>query len=208
MAFHKTKNRALDLHLHSLVAQGNHSAFLLLKQRYEKYSRIVSKQVFEKNQDSGVTTMDLFSVCISCFKDILVKYDPQKKAFYDFWKKITEQEMNDYMLVNSYKAKAKTFNGVISLDSEDEEKKINLELIRENDEDYIKEKFRKEIVKLIDAHKDSFTIKEFVILHYTLEGYSIQELEHGDIMSRSSLYATSHTASRKLAELIKQVKKK
>ena len=208
MAFFRTRNRVLDLHLHSLVAQGNHAAFLQLKYRYEKYSRIICKQFYEKNLDSGVSSPDLFSVCMSCFKSVLVKYDPQGKCFYDFWKKVTEQALTDYLLVNSYKAKAKTFDGIISLDYEEEEKKLNLELIRENDEDYIKEKFRREIIKLIDTHKDSFNKKEFLILHYTLEGYSIKELEHGEIMSRSSLYATSNSASRKLEELIKQVKKK
>lgn len=206
MAFQRTKNRALDLYLHSLIAQGNHLAFLLLKNRYEKYSRIVSKQIFEKNQDSGVSFLDLFSVCMSCFKTILVKYDPQKKPFYDFWQKLTEQELNDYLLVNSYKARARVFDGVISLDYEEEEKKLNLELIRENDEDYLKAKFRNEITRLIDSHKDSFTTKELVILHCTLDGYKLQELEHGEIMSRSSLYATYNSATKKLEELIKQIK--
>ena len=208
MTFHCTRNRAIDLHLHTLVAQGNHSAFLKLKNRYEKYSRIISRQFYEKNLDSGVEFFDLFLVCMSSFKSVLVKYDPQGRPLYDFWKKVTEQALYDYLLVNSYKAKAKTFNGVISLDYEEEEKKLNLELIRENDEDYLKDKLKREIIKIIDSHKDSFSKKEFLILHYNLEGYSIRELEHGEIMSRSSLYATSNSANRKLEELIREVKKK
>lgn len=203
MPFNRTKNRVLDLHLHTLIAQGNHVAFLMLKKRYEKYSRIISRQALDKYKNSGVSFMDLFSVCIACFKEVLTKYDVQRMPLYDYWKEVTNQKIVDYLLSNSYTAKAKTFYGILNLDNEDDEKRINLELIRENDEEYIKEKSRREALRIISEHKEVFTRKEFFLLHYFFEGYTIQELEHGGVMSRSSLYATFDKAYNKLADLAK-----
>lgn len=206
MSFRKTKNRALDNYLHSLIAQGNHLAYLRLKKRYEKYSRIICKQALERNLDSGVTLADLFAVCSACFKEIILKYNPQKLPFYSFWKDVATQEINDYFLINSYNAKARTFNGIINLDEENDEKKLNLELIRETDEDYIREKNRRDALRIIDLNTTSFSHKELVVLHYILDGYTIKELEHGDLMSRSMLYLTYNNAIKKLRKIILSLK--
>ena len=207
MAYRKTNNRVLDLHLLALIAQGNHLAYLLLKKRYEKYSRIICKRLFESNYDSGITPPELFLVCGGCFKDVITKYDPQGVPFYSYWLDVTNQKLREYIVDNSYTAKAKAFNGVINLDDETDIKKLNLELIYENDDDYIQEKNKRELIKIIESNKEAFTHKEFVILHYVLEGYSIAELEHGNLMSRSTLYLTFKNGSSKLKELVSQVKK-
>lgn len=207
MPFNRTKNRVLDLHLHSLIAQGNHIAFLMLKRRYEKYSRILCKEVLAKYANSGVSLMDLFSVCMACFKEVVIKYDEQRMPLYDYWKEVTSQRVIDYLLRNSYTAKAKTFYGILNLDNEDDEKKINLELIRENDEDYIKAKAHKEALRIISENRNAFTNKEFFLLHYFFEGYTIQELAHGEVMSRSSLYSTFNSAYEKLTFIAQEERK-
>lgn len=207
MPFNRTKNRVLDLYLHSLIAQGNHLAFVMLKKRYEKYSRILCRDILQKYPNSGVNFLETFSVCMSCFKEVTTKYNPEKMPFYDYWQDVTSQRVVDYLLSNSYTARAKSFYGILNLDNEDDEKKLNLELIRENDIDYIKEKAHKEAIRILENNRESFSKKEFILLHYIFEGFTIQEMEHGGIMSRSSLYATFNTAYEKLTNIAKEERK-
>lgn len=201
MAFNKTGNRLLDLHLHALVAQGNHEAFLMIKKRYEKYAWILCKETLDKNQGTGITSAELVAVCMSSFKNVLIKYDEQQSAFYDFWLNLTKQSISDYILKNSYKAKAKVFNGIASFDYEEDERKINLEIIREDDGSDIANKLCEELLNYANQHREQFTNKEMVLIKCFARGYYLNEIMALDLMSRSTLYATFNSLKTKVASL-------
>ena len=207
MPFSKSYNRLLDEHLHILIAQGNHEAYLKLKERYLKHAEALSKEILEQYQGSGVIHSELVSICNHCFLYVVKKYDPQLCSFYTFWKSVVEQSIIDYFVDNSYLANARAFYGYLHFGEELDERKMVEERISENDT-YLDEKRLKELKKVIFKHKDEFKPREFMILNMYLQGYDVKDLEHTKLFSRSVLYLTFNSACNKLKSIIEKQRKK
>ena len=204
----KSYNRILDEHLHILVAQGNHEAFLRLRKRYQKHARGLVSVTVKQYETSGVCYGELLAVCENRFLFIVSKYEPQLSSFYTFWKEVNEQAMMDYLLSNSYLCDAKTFRGFINLDEEFCERRIVDDQLREFDDDYFTYKLKKEIKRLLSHHKHEFKRQELAIIHLVLEGYSIKELEHAGILKRSTLYLTFNNACKKIENIVQESRQK
>ena len=112
----------------------------------------------------------------------------------------------DYLVDNSYKADSLELNGNISLDQELEDRHPLSDYIHEKDD--LREKKRKlfEIKNVIARNDDVFTKQEAALLNLVLSGYTIADLEHSGVMSRSSLYLTFKTAVEKLQKLVRKIK--
>lgn len=202
MSLFKTYNRILDEHLHSLVAQGNHEAYLKLKRRYKIYATKLIKEILDQFPNSGVTFSELKSMSLFYFSYVVKKYDNNLGPFYTFWKDTITQYLMDYLYENSYKGDAKEFDGIISLDEEYESRRINSETIAENDENYHQERMLAEIRRIVTSHKEDFKKEEFAMLILMLDGYSLRDFEHTGIMSRSNVYLTFSSACKKLKKLV------
>ena len=200
-------NRILDEHLHTLIAQGNHEAFERLKRRYQYHSYALCHDLLNQYQKTGISITELMAVCEGQFVFIVKKYDPSLSTFFSFWKDVTMHRLMDYLVDNSYKIDSPDINGNISLDQEFEDKHTLSDYIYEKDDDF-REKKRKlfEIKNVIARNDDVFTKQEAALLNLILNGYSIADLEHSGVMSRSALYLTFKSATEKLQKLIKRIK--
>ena len=200
-------NRILDEHLHTLIAQGNHEALERLKRRYHYHSLTLCHDLLHQYQKTGISVSELMAVCEGLFVFIVKKFDPSLSTFFSFWKEHTMHRLMDYLVDNSYKADSTDINGNISLDQEFEDKHSLSEFISERDDD-TREKKRQlfEIKNVIANHEDVFTKQEAALLNLVLSGYTIADLEHSGVMSRSALYLTFKSGTEKLQKLIKKLK--
>ena len=204
----KTYNRILDEHLHILITQGNHEAYLYLVKRYRKYFKGLTCEMIEKYPNSGVSYKELMAICSQIFPSIVRKYDPGRlSSFFVFWRESSEKAMVDYLLENSYLANAAMFRGFVSFDEEADERRLAGERLAEFNETHYSEKRIEELKKIINAHRKEFKHQEFAMLTLMLEGYDLNDLEHSGMMSRSSLYLTFNNACDKIRKYLKRVKK-
>ena len=204
----KTYNRILDEHLHILITQGNHEAYLYLVKRYRKYFKGLTCEMVEKYPNSGVSYKELMAICSQMFPSIVRKYDPGRlSSFFVFWRESSEKAMVDYLLENSYLANAAMFRGFVSFDEEADERRLAGERLAEFNETHYSEKRIEELKKIINAHRKEFKHQEFAMLTLMLEGYDLNDLEHSGMMSRSSLYLTFNSACDRIRKYLERVKK-
>ena len=208
MPFCKSYNRLLDEHLHILIAQGNHEAYIKLKNRYHRYAESFSQEILSQYQGSGIARSDLVCICDACFIYVVKKYDPQRCSFYSFWKEIVEKSIIDYYVDNSYLANAKVFRGFLSFDDEFDERRIADERVCEADDKAIDEKRLKELRKIIIKNKKEFKPREFMLLNMLIDGYDLSDLDHSNMISTSVLYLTFNSACEKLKLIIEEEQKK
>ena len=198
----KTYNRILDEHLHILITQGNHEAYLYLVKRYRKYFKGLTCEMLEKYPNSGVSFKELMAICSQLFPHIIRKYDPQRlSSFFIFWRESSEKAIVDYL------ANAAMFRGFVSFDEEADERRFAGERIAEFNELHYNEKRIEELKRIIYDHRKEFKHQEFAMLALMLEGYDLNDLEHTGMMSRSSLYLTFNNACDKIRKYIQAAKK-
>ena len=201
----KSQDRLLDEHLHSLVAQGNHDALIELRKRFHKHSRHLVNQLLIQYPNTGITKKELLAVCDSHFPFVVLKYNPLvQSSFLTFWRESTKNCAMDYLIENSYNGGAFGFRGVISFDEANEDSLCYGELIAERDDEKITKRQIFEVKTQLYKYKAFFTDQEFSIVNLILSGYSFSDLEHGEMMSRTTLYLTFKNAVKKLKKYIKQ----
>lgn len=201
----KTYNRLVDEHLHSLIAQGNHQAFLQLKKRYQKNIYSLTFDLLGKFQNTGIQPKEIFALCEDYFDYAVRKYDPQLSSFYYFWKEITTNYALDYIKDNSYRGDALMFNGLFSLDDAFDDGHLFSDVIAESDEETFKRKLIYEVGDIIRRFSFMFTKEEIVLMSLALDGYTLVEMEKGNMMSRSEVYLTFKNALRKVKNLMKNL---
>ena len=204
----KSYNTILDEHLHILIAQGNHEAFEYLKKRYHFHSIQLCRDILKQYDKSGIGIQDLVIVCDSFFRSVVEKYDAELSSFYSFWKQITSHQVMEYVTDNSYTADASTFSGSISIDQEFEDNHSFADLLCEIDDSRIKRKKIAEIKHVISKFESNFVKQESALLNLVLDGYSIAELEHSGVMSKTALYLTFKNAVEKLQKILDNVRNK
>ena len=198
----KSYNLILDEHLHVLITQGNHEAFERLKKRYRYHAINLCQDILKQNDDSGVLVPDLLAVCNSYFRFTVEKFVLGLSSFFSFWKQTVTHYVLRYLLDNSYTGEASIFRGVVSVDQSNANNHSFAELLCEIDDSKLKRKKIAEMRRIIDKHELHFTKQESTLLNMILDGYSIPDLEHSGVMSRSSLYLTFNIAIDKLQKLI------
>ena len=183
----KSYNRLLDEHLHILITQGNHEAFLRLGKRYKKYFEGLTCEIIEKYPKSGVSFKEIMAICGQSFPDIVRKYDSSRlSSFFVFWRESCMKMIMDYLLENSYLANAAVFRGFVTFDEELDERRCASDRLAEFD-DRIDARRVEMLRRLINEHKDEFKNHEFAVLTLMLDGYDLNELEHTGIISKSYL---------------------
>lgn len=201
---HKSYNRILDEHLHILIAQGNHEAFIKLRKRYHKHALVLVDELIYQFDDVGVTRKELLAVCENHFIFVLSKYIPDRSSFYSFWKETSTQVLMDYIVTNSYDGDAMFFKGIISFDQNSDERHCFSEYLGERNDDLAFRRKLLDIKRHLKKYEVFFTIQEKALLNLLMEGYSISELEHSGLMSKSHLYLTYKSAVNKLQNYIKK----
>ena len=204
----KSYNTILDEHLHILIAQGNHEAYEHLKKRYHFHGIQLCRDILKQYDKSGISIPDLVIVCDSYFRSVVEKYDAELSSFYSFWKQTTSHQIMEYVTDNSYTADASTFSGSISIDQEFEDNHSFADLLCEIDDNKIKRKKIGEIKHLISKFEAHFIKQESALLNLVLDGYSIADLEHGGVMSKTALYLTFKNAIEKLQKILDVVRNK
>ena len=204
----KSYNTLLDEHLHILIAQGNHEAFEKLKKRYFLHAAQLSRETLKQFEKTGITIDDLLIVCDNSFREIVEKYDMQLSSFYSFWKITTNHQIVQYLLNNALLAQTNTLKGSLSIDQEFDNNHSFADLLCEIDDRKLRRKRITEIKRIITQHSLRFTRQESAMLNLVLDGYSIADLEHTGIMSRSSLYLTFNIAIDKLQKILNIVRNK
>ena len=204
----KSYNNILDEHLHILIAQGNHEAFERLEKRYRSQAVYLCREILKQYEQTGISSADLLTVCDSSFRSIVEKYDAELSSFFSFWKQIASHQIMEYLTDNSYTAEASTFKGSISIDQGLEDNRPFADLLCEIDDSKNKRKRIADIKRIIKRHLLHFTKQESSMLNLILDGYSIPDLEHSGIMSRSSLYLTFNAAVEKLRKIIMALRNK
>ena len=199
-------HRVLDEHLHTLVAQGNHEAYDKLKKRYHCHSLALCRDILKQYPKTGINVHELLSVCENKFSFIVGKYDPAVSSFFTYWKEVMLREIMDYLIDNSYAADVAGLKNTVSIDDEFDDKHTFSDYIHEKDDDREKKRKIFEIKNVIARHDDVFLKQESMLLNLILDGYSIADLEHSGVMSRSKLYLTFNSAVIKLKKLIRRIK--
>ena len=202
----KSYHRILDEHLHTLIAQGNHEAFEKLKKRYYCHSLNLCKDLLSQYPKSGITIEELMTICENSFVFIVEKFDPSLSSFFSFWKESITHRVMDYLVDNSFNTDNSIFRDSISIDTEFEDNHTISDYIYEKDDNREKKRKLFELKNLIAQHDDIFSPQETSLLNLVLNGYTIPELEHSGVMSRSKLYLTFNCAVEKLRKLVKKIK--
>lgn len=209
MPSYRTYRRILDERTHTFIAQGNHVAYVQLQDRYKRASQALIHELTDiKYQTCGVTPNELTTVCNDAFPYVVRKFDPQRCAFYTFWRKTVELQIADYVNNNYYSEKSRTQISFVSLDEDYNESTFVLDSVMESDENYQRMRSIRELKITINRHKRDFERQEFMMLLLTLDGYTIADFEHTGITSQSTLYLTFKKAINKLANIIRSEKKK
>ena len=198
-------NRILDEHLHALIAQGNHEALTKLKRRYHCHSLALCRDLLNQYQKTGISIQELLIVCEDTFIIVIQKYDSSKSSFFSFWKESTLHRLIDYLVDNAYKEDSCGIKGNISLDQVFEDNHSLSDYLFEKD-DREKKKMIFEIKSIIIQNESIFLRQEAALLNLILDGFTMAELEHGGLTSKSTLYLTFKNAARKLQSLIKKSK--
>lgn len=204
----KTYNRLIDELLHTLIAQGNHAAYELLLKRYRRRALSLAFDLNDsKYRGLGIPTGDIVTVCNDHFRYAVKKFTPWLSAFYTFWRRTVELQINGYVNDNYFSDQTKIQLSVIRFDEEFNERTLDLERIAETDENEDRERLVCELRRFIIIHKNDFEHQEFMMLLLTLDGYKISDFEHTGITSLSTLYLTFKKATTKLTNLIERHKK-
>lgn len=201
----KTYNRIVDEHLHTLITQGNHEALIRLRKRYQTNIVSLSCEMLSRFQNTGIQHKELISLCEDNFNYIVRNYDPQLSSFFYFWKDVTTNTIMDYIQENSYRAGAKMFNGLFSLNSEYDDGREYSDIISESDEETFKRRLAKEMEAFIDHFASIFTKDELALLSLAMNGYTLAEMEKGNMMSRSEIHLTFKSAIKKIQNLMKNL---
>ena len=93
---------------------------------------------------------------------------------------------------------------LLKFDEANEDSLCYGELIAERDDEKITKRQIFEVKTQLYKYKAFFTDQEFSIVNLILSGYSFADLEHGEMMSRTTLYLTFKNAVKKLKKYIKQ----
>lgn len=197
------KNHLTDEHLHTLCAQGNHEAYLLLANRYQRYCKKLANQILEEYPGFGIRFQELINVNNNHFPYVVKRYNPELNYFYAFWQKSTSQVIMDYMMKNSYNAQARTFKGAFALDDENDERIAVYEYLQEEDENYLINWQIREIAQLVESNYQLFEKNELLVLESIFQGLTLSEIEQSGIIKRSTLYLTYNKAIEKLKKLLK-----
>ena len=199
-------HRILDEHLHTLAAQGNHEAYDKLKKRYHYHSLALCRDILRQYPKTGINVRELVAVCENTFSFIVSKYDPEVSSFFTYWKEVLLREIMDYLIDNSYATNIEGLKSTISIDQEFDDKHTFSDYVCEKDDDREKKRKIFELKNVIARHDDVFLKQESTLLNLILDGYSIADLEHSGVMSRSKLYLTFNSAVRKLKKLVRRIK--
>lgn len=201
-------HRLLDEHLHTLIAQGNHEALEKLEKRYHRHAVALCHDILAQYPRTGISIEELMAVCENSFVFIVSKFDPAISSFFTFWKEHALHRVMDYLINNSFNTDSSILKRNVSMDQEfGEEDNRNLSaFIYEKDDNREKKRKIFEVKNVIAKHDDVFTKQESALLFLVLDGYTIPELEHSGVMSRSGLYLTFNSAINKLRKLIKKIK--
>ena len=199
-------HRILDEHLHALIAQGNHEALAKLKRRYFYHSLALCRDLLSQYQKTGISIQELMTVCEDSFIGIVRRYDSSLSSFFSFWKDSTIHRLMDYLVDYAYKEDSVGFKGNISIDQEFDDSHTISDYLFEKDENREKKRQLFEIKNVVAQNEDIFTKQEKTLLNLVLDGYTIGELEHSGVLSRSQLYLTFKNAVTKLRSLIKKIK--
>jgi hypothetical protein len=202
----RSYHRLFDEHLHYLIAQGNHEAYVRLKKRYKYHSLTLCRDFLAQYCDTGISIRELLLVCDGCFLAAVRKFEPLLKSFFSYWKDMATRRIMEYMIDNAYIISFDSRKDIVSLDEDYENKHPTLDMVCEKDDDRHKKRVLFEVKNVIAKNKEVFTKLESTILSLILDGYSLGELEHGEIVSRSNLYLTFKSAVEKLQKLIKRIK--
>lgn len=197
------RNHLTDESLHSLCAQGNHDAYLLLATRYERYCKKLVNQILEDFPGSGIDFHELVAVNNNLFPYVVRKFNPELNYFYAFWRTSTSRAIMDYVMQNSYNAQAKTFKGAFALDDENDERIAVYEYLHEEDENYIIRWQTREIIHLVESNSQLFEKNELLVLDAIFQGLTLSEIEQSGIIKRSTLYLTYNRVIEKLKKLLK-----
>ena len=201
----KSYNRILDEHLLALIAQGNHDALRQLEIRYHKHSLHLAKELLLAYPNTGITKRELALVCDEHLPFLIAKFNPLLfNSFLTFWRRAVENVALLYIKDNSYNCGAVLFRGVISFDESADDSISYAERIAEKDDNQLIEKRTAEVRELVQHNKTLFTNEEFNLVILILDGYTFKELEHNGMMSRTVLYLTFKSASKKVRNLIKK----
>ena len=204
----RSYNRLLDEHLHILITQGNHEAYLHLAKRYKKYFEGLTCEIIEKYPKSGISFKEIMAICTQSFPELVRKYDSSRlSSFFVFWRESCMKMIMDYLLENSYLANAATFRGFVTFDEELDERRCACDRLAEFDDNHIDARRVEMLRRIINEHKDEFKNQEFALLTLMLDGYDLNDLEHTGMMSRSSLYLTFNSACDKIRKYLQMTKK-
>ena len=194
----KSNNRTLDEHLHILIAQGNHEAFVQLRKRYHKHALVLTTELLRQYLDTGISRKELVAVCEDHFPFVINKYYSGMASFYSFWRESTLQVLMDYLIENSYDGDAYQFKGVISFDQSEDGRHYFSDFIAERGDEKLLKRKVFEIRQFIKRHEVFFTFQEKALLNLLLEGYTLADLEHTGLLAKSHLYLTYKSAVEKL----------
>ncbi|NLB48391.1 MAG: sigma-70 family RNA polymerase sigma factor [Erysipelotrichia bacterium] len=197
------RNRLTDEYLHTLCAQGNHDAYMLLANRYQRYSRKIINQILEEYPGSGISFHELMAVNNDRFPYIVQKFNPELNYFYAFWRKVISRSIMDYVMQNSYNARARTFKGTFILDDENDERIAICRYLHEEDESYLIQWQIREIAELVETNAQLFEYKERLVLQCIFQGLTLSEIAKSGLIKRSTLYLTYNKVIEKLKKLLK-----
>lgn len=196
----------LDEHLHILVTEGCHEALERLQKRYRFHAANLCRDLLNQYMRTGIRVRELMQLCDNSFLYIVRNYDSGLNSFFSYWKEYTLHKIMEYMINNSYITNLEAIQGLSLEDQEKENERRFSAFLLEKDDVRVKKRKAFEIKNFIFKHERSFSSQESTLLNFVLDGFSLRELEHVGLISRSKLYLTFNAAIDKLKNLIKQIR--
>ena len=166
-----------------LVEIQSNQALQVLRERYNRKSFYIVKDMLDQFPDSGVSVDALLNICVESFEKALKKVDRILNSFSTYWRKISKHAMQEYLTKNSYTtSKVSPFMGV-SIDSEvdlDEFDKVTIcDVIcdRNQENKDTEDLIFDEVIKYIKNDKFKMKINDKEVFITYMNGYEIPELE-------------------------------
>lgn len=196
----------VDEHLHNLIAQGNYEAFEGLKKRYKRHALQICHDILSRYRKTGVSLRELMMVCDSCFLPIVKKFNSSLNSFFSFWKESTFHQIMGYLVDSGYINESDAPINAFSIDQVYEDKHPFSDKLCEKDDAFSLKRKIYEIKSIILQRKSIFTSQESTLLEFVLDGYTLGDLEHAGMLSKSTLYLTFKNAVHKLRKLLDEKK--
>ena len=166
--------------------------------RYDQNSWNLAHSYKKMLINTGISIDDIHAVCFATVSRCLKTFKYGQASFFNYWKKLTDYEIKNYVSKNSYESQGKSFVG-LSLDAQLEDGSLSFcEILGEEDQGLVNITDKSDLARLVVNPKSHLDKQEQKIMLWTLKGKDKAQIAKHLNISVSGVYAKYSKAIEKL----------